>query len=155
MNVDGTRKLVVLSRCSVGTSDKESRKMARRLRKGEHVLRDIQEWLVIADAHGHETASKFQEGGEMGEIVASSGKEEKIDGSDSSCGHKGEAALSIPHPSCPSQKLGCFNLQHWERCTGHCTHSKAFQVWPKMLTVPWLWQSRPPQAFLPTQASRQ
>ena len=57
---------------------KQSKKMAKQLQKGEQALQCRQEWLVIADAHGHETATKFQEEGEMGDIVASSGKRRKL-----------------------------------------------------------------------------
>ena len=41
----------------------KERKARRHLQKGEMLLRDRQEWLVVADVHGHEAASKFAEGG--------------------------------------------------------------------------------------------
>ena len=51
-----------------------SRRAARRIKQGESLLSARQEWLAVADSHGHEAASWFQEGGEMLEIVSSSSK---------------------------------------------------------------------------------
>ena len=57
---------------------KSYRSARSKLDKGEKMLADRQEWLVIADTHGNETASNFAEGGEMLEIVGSSEKRRRL-----------------------------------------------------------------------------
>lgn len=57
---------------------KGGRRAAKRVKEGESLLSARQEWLAVADTHGHEAASKFQEGGEMLDIVSSSSKCKKL-----------------------------------------------------------------------------
>ena len=70
------RKVLKLIGKARKTSSRQKAKTS--MLKGERVLKERQEWLMIAEHYGANAASHYEEGGELLELVSSSGKKKRL-----------------------------------------------------------------------------
>eukprot|EP00117_Sycon_ciliatum_P006620 scpid78546/ scgid10086/ len=74
---------------------KSKRKRRRAAKKGERVLRERQEWLVVAENHGHQVATAFQGGNLLMDLVTGSKKQKRLQAAIQAEGVKKKAAGGV------------------------------------------------------------
>eukprot|EP00117_Sycon_ciliatum_P001068 scpid100550/ scgid6891/ len=56
----------------------KAKKALKNIAKAQANLEDRLEWLVIADRHGHDTATRYAEGDDLTELLSDSGKRKRL-----------------------------------------------------------------------------
>lgn len=82
--------------------DSDPRKARKQLRKAQAVMKKRVEWLVVANKHGHETATSYTDADELSELVTSSAKKKRlqaaIESTKSVKTRKNPRSVSVPRP---------------------------------------------------------
>ena len=68
-----------LRRAAGAVKRRNMRKAKRALKKGERLVDERQEWLLVADFHGYETANRFSGVGELMGVVSCPAKRKRLD----------------------------------------------------------------------------
>ena len=68
-----------IRKASAALRKQDTRKAKRALRSGERIVEDRQEWLLVADYHGYETANRFSGVGELMGVVSCPSKRKRLD----------------------------------------------------------------------------
>ena len=58
---------------------KNWKKATKEIEKGENILEERKEWLLVADFHGYDVANRFSGMGELVEEIASTEKRERLE----------------------------------------------------------------------------
>ena len=85
----------------------KSKKRRKAAKKGERLLKERQEWLVIAEKHGHQVATSFQEGDQLMALVGGAKKQKRLQAAIQAEGSKKKVAGVVRGLNMPTQPIPC------------------------------------------------
>ena len=83
-------------------SAKSKKRRRKAAKKGERLLKERQEWLVIAEKHGHQVATSFQEGDQLMALVGGAKKQKRLQAAIQAEGSKKKVAGVVRGPTMPN-----------------------------------------------------